>query len=187
MAGEIKIGDSVEVNYTGMLKKDNSVFDTTEKKEPFRFQVGGAGIIDGMSDAVVGMKVGEKKRSEILPDDAYGEPNDELIRKIPMKDISKKAQVGDILFDSENSNFRWRVKDFKGNLAVLDGNHPLAGETLIFDIEIVSITPVDVAATEPEEKEAADATDDGEKGTEEGEESEEEKDEHIASDDVMRE
>lgn len=139
MSEEVKQGDQVEILYTGKLK-DGSVFDQSEPGANFQFTAGGVEVIPGMSEAVVGMKKGDAKTIEIEPDRAYGDYDGEMVVKIERNQIPDDVSVGDALSDGSEQGPIWIVKELGDDFGVLDGNHPLAGETLIFDIELVGIT-----------------------------------------------
>ena len=129
-------GEEVEILYTGRLK-DQTVFDSTDNKGPFKFVIGSENIIKGVSEAVLGMQVGEKKSVEISSDDAYGPYNDKLLAKVPKTNIPPNVALDDILTDPNGNN--WWVRQINEDSVVVDGNHPLAGQSLFFDIELVRI------------------------------------------------
>lgn len=137
MAEIVEKGKEVEIHYTGKLQ-DGRVFDSTEERGPFKFVAGSDNIIDGVNDAVLGMEVGQKKTVEVEPTNAYGDYNQELLVRLPREKVPQDAEVGDALSDKQNA-VTWWVRDLGDQEAVLDGNHPLAGETLVFDIEVVSV------------------------------------------------
>lgn len=139
MEKKVRKGDTVEILYTGKLD-NGEVFDSTEEKEPFVFVSGSEEVIAGMSNAVIGMKAGEKKLVDISPDDAYGEYREELLGKVPQDALPEGAKVGDPLSDAENEGQVYWVREVTGEHVVIDGNHPLAGKVLTFDIEVLSIT-----------------------------------------------
>jgi FKBP-type peptidyl-prolyl cis-trans isomerase 2 len=139
MDKKVRKGDTVEILYTGKLE-DGEIFDSTEEKEPFVFISGGKEVISGMSKAVNGMKVGEKKVVDISPDDAYGEYRDELLGKVPQDVVPEGAKIGDPLSDAENEGQVYYVRELTAEHVIIDGNHPLAGKVLTFDIEVLSIT-----------------------------------------------
>ena len=138
MSEVAKAGDQVSINYTGKLA-DGTVFDTSEGQDAFQFEAGSPNIIIGMNDAVIGMAVGEEKTVEIPPDQAYGQPDGELIIRVASDKIPEDVNVGDALSDGTDSGQNWIVTELVDGEAVLDGNHPLAGQTLTFDIKLVSI------------------------------------------------
>lgn len=131
-----KDGDVVEIHYTGKLE-DKTVFDSSEKRDPLKFTLGEKGIIPGMNNAVLGMKPGESKTVTIPPDQAYGSYNKELIFEVPTKNLPPGSTPGTPLRNPQGHMVV--VKEVKGEQSILDANHPLAGKTLIFEINLVSI------------------------------------------------
>ncbi|ODA33709.1 MULTISPECIES: FKBP-type peptidyl-prolyl cis-trans isomerase [Planctopirus] len=135
-------GDMVTISYRGTLD-DGSVFDESTPDEPLRFVAGGEEVIEGLTNAVIGMTVGEKKRIVIEPDQAYGDYDDELEQTVERSELPEDAEVGDQLtataVDNDDEEFPVWVVELNETEAVLDANHPLAGETLIFEIELLGI------------------------------------------------
>ncbi len=135
-------GDMVTISYRGTLD-DGSGFDESTPDEPLRFVAGGEEVIEGLTNAVIGMTVGEKKRIVIEPDQAYGDYDDELEQTVERSELPEDAEVGDQLtataVDNDDEEFPVWVVELNENEAVLDANHPLAGETLIFEIELLGI------------------------------------------------
>jgi FKBP-type peptidyl-prolyl cis-trans isomerase 2 len=131
-----KDGDKVSIHYTGKLD-DQSVFDTSENREPLEFTLGEPKIIPGMNNAVRGMKVDQSKTVSIPSDEAYGPYDDKLVFEVPTKNLPPGVKTGTPLRDPQGNMVL--VKEVKGEKSVLDANHILAGKTLIFDIKLVSI------------------------------------------------
>ena len=138
MSETVKSGDTVSIWYTGKLD-DGTVFDSNEGQETFTFEAGGQQVIPGMSEGVVGMQIGEEKTLEIPPDQAYGAPVEELVIKVASDKIPSDVKVGDALSDGTPGSPNWIVTDVGSEEVTLDGNHPLAGKTLIFDVKLDSI------------------------------------------------
>lgn len=135
----VKKGDVVQVHYTGKLE-NGEVFDSSDQGEPIKFAAAGPEVIPGMGQAVVGMEVGDKKSVTIPPDQAYGDPQEGLLKKVPRGQLPPEVKVGDPLqAEVEGDTFIFWVKEVADDFATLDANHPLAGKTLIFDLELVSI------------------------------------------------
>jgi peptidylprolyl isomerase len=140
---KVKDGDIVKVHYTGKLE-NGDVFDSSREKEPFEFTVGNKAVIPGFEKGVVGMGVGDTKTIEIPPEEAYGAKQDELVV------VVNKSEFPDDITPSVGQ--RLQIKQQDGNPVVvtitdltedsitLDANHPLAGYTLFFDVEVVDIT-----------------------------------------------
>jgi len=140
MTEPAKNGDRVRVHYTGRLE-GGQVFDTSREGEPLEFTVGADNIIQGFSEAVRGMRVGESKTIEIAPDDAYGPRRDGLVTSIPrgQTQFPVEPQVG-MRFGlplQDGGQLEVVVTEVTDTHVTIDGNHPLAGQKLIFDVELV--------------------------------------------------
>ena len=129
-------GDSVTVHYTGTLD-DGSVFDSSREGEPLQFVIGDGRMIGGFDAAVRGMAAGDTVTVRIESADAYGEPRADQIVDIPINMIPGSVSVGDPLTSSTGQRFV--VTAITGEMATLDGNHPLAGAALTFAIELIEI------------------------------------------------
>lgn len=139
---QVKSGDTVNVHYHGKLT-DGSTFDSSEGREPLTFTVGSGQVIKGFDDALIDMKVGDKKTVHIPVDQAYGHRNDDMMMEYPKSDFPADMQpvLGLQLHMSDNLGnvFPVVIADIKTDIVILDANHPLAGQDLIFDLELVSI------------------------------------------------
>jgi len=139
---QVKDGDVVKVHYTGKLTNGEQ-FDSSIGREPLEFTVGAGQMIKGFDAAMPGMKVGEKKTINILPEDAYGVKDEQAIIEFPKENIPKdmKPEVGmQLQLHNENGQpFPVTIAEIKDEIIVLDANHSLAGKELVFDIELVEI------------------------------------------------
>jgi peptidylprolyl isomerase len=139
---EAKSGDTVRIHYTGKLD-DGTQFDTSEGREPLEFSLGGGQVIPGFDNAVEGMAVGEKKSVTIQPEEAYGPRHDQLIQDVPRNQLpdDMTPAVGMELQARNDSGevMRFSVTSVDDQSITVDGNHPLAGKALKFDIELVEI------------------------------------------------
>ena len=139
MTEAIKNGDTISVNYTGKFET-GEVFDTSEGKTPLKFTTGQGQLIKGFNAAVIGMNVGDKKTVTILPEDGYGERNEEMVVDMPKSNLPEdiKVEVGMTLqlADQAGNPVPATVHKIYEDIIKMDVNHPLAGQTLIFDIEI---------------------------------------------------
>ncbi|HZH87937.1 MAG TPA: peptidylprolyl isomerase [Chitinophagaceae bacterium] len=139
---KVKAGNTVKVHYHGTLT-DGNTFDSSEGREPLQFVVGQGQVIKGFDDALVDMEVGEKKRIEIPVDEAYGHPTEENYLEFPKtdfpEDLTPEVGMQLHLSDNQGNQFPVAVKEVKEESVILDGNHPLAGKDLVFEIELVSI------------------------------------------------
>lgn len=141
---QVQHGDKIKVHYHGKLRSGET-FDSSNGREPLEFTVGSGQVIKGFDEGVKGMEVGEKKTVEIPVGEAYGEKQQEMIIEFPKDQFppDMKPEVGMQLMMSNGSGqqFPVTVAEVKEDSVVLDANHPLAGQDLIFDLELVSIEP----------------------------------------------
>ena len=128
---KVKNGDFVQLHYTGTLE-DGSVFDSSDGRPPLEFQVGGGGIIQGFNDAVIDMALNEEKKVVLAPDQAYGDPREDLKRDFPASMLEgHPVEVGQQLrFSSPHGPVSGTVLSIEPEKFVVDFNHPLAGQTL---------------------------------------------------------
>lgn len=138
---KIKTGSKVSVNYTGRLE-DGTVFDSSlnEGREPLSITVGNGELIKGFEDGLIDMSEGEKKTVTIPSELGYGDYRGELISDVKLEMLPTDVKVGDELIgESDMGPIRVKVMEIGDGIASLDANHPLAGKTLIFDLEVVSV------------------------------------------------
>jgi len=139
---QVKNGDKVRVHYHGKLT-NGETFDSSEGREPLESEVGAGMVIKGFDDGVTGMSVGEKKTVNIPVDNAYGPRNDEMVIEFPKDRLPQDMQLEEgmplMMSNGSGQQFQVVVVEVKDDIVVLDANHPLAGEDLIFDIELVEI------------------------------------------------
>ncbi|MCP5104376.1 MAG: peptidylprolyl isomerase [bacterium] len=137
-----KDGDKVKVNYSGKFK-EGTVFDSSEGSEPLEFQLGQGQLIPGFEKTVIGMAPGESRTVDIPSDQAYGPYREELTQQVPRKQLPEdmELQVGQRLQigPDEGQPMVVEITAVSDTAVTLDGNHPLAGKDLVFDIELVEI------------------------------------------------
>jgi peptidylprolyl isomerase len=140
---EVRNGDTIKVHYRGKLD-DGTVFDSSEGREPLQFEVGTGMVIPGFDTGVLGMSVGQKKTITIPVDDAYGPVQEEMFMEFPIDRFPEdmKPEVGMSLNMSNGSGQAIPVviAEVMDEVVILDANHPLAGEDLTFDLELVDIS-----------------------------------------------
>ncbi len=139
----IKKGDKIKVEYEGTLD-DGTVFDSTEKHgEPLEFEVGSGQLIPGFDNAVLGLKKGDEKEIKLEPEEAYGEYNSELKKKIPKEQLPQNEELKPgmmlILTLPNEVQITALVSELDEEMVTIDLNHPLAGKTLNFKIKVVDI------------------------------------------------
>ena len=139
---KVTSNSTVEVHYTGRLE-DGTVFDSSlvEGREPLTATLGQGNLISGFENGLVDMIVGEKKTIEIEPENAYGQINPQMVNEVAKAQVPEGVSVGDMLQAmSPAGPINVKVLDIKEDVVVLDANHPLAGQKLIFDLEVISIS-----------------------------------------------
>ena len=141
---QVQNGDKVKVHYHGKLR-NGETFDSSQGREPLEFTVGGGQVIKGFDDGIKGMQVGDKRTVEIEVQDAYGEKNEDMIIEFPKAqfppDMNPEAGMQLMMNNGQGQQFPVVIKEVGEETVLLDANHPLAGEDLIFDIELVEIVP----------------------------------------------
>jgi FKBP-type peptidyl-prolyl cis-trans isomerase 2 len=139
---QAKSGDTVKVHYSGRLT-DGTTFDSSEGRDPLEFKVGNGDVIKGFDEGVTGMAVGDKKTVHIPADEAYGQKEDDRIVKFPRANFppDMEPEVGMQLNMTNGGGqvIPVTIIDMDEENVTLDANHPLAGQDLIFDIEMVDI------------------------------------------------
>ena len=132
-------GDTVQLHYTSYAA-DGCVIETSGQREPLEFVAGGPGVISGVSRAVIGMRVGERRRIAVPPEQAFGYRDHRLQQQTPRLGLLEKIDEGDQLTVTVAG---WELDVWVRTTTVdevtLDGNHPLAGESLVFEIEVVGL------------------------------------------------
>lgn len=140
MADVIKDGEIIKVHYTGRLQ-DGEEFDSTRDREPLTFVVGVNQVVKGFDQAILGMRVGEKKTIKLSPEQAYGQQRPENLLEFSLASMpqlqSLKVGMQLKLPLQGGRAVSARVTEVTEKTIRLDANHPLAGKTLTFDLEIV--------------------------------------------------
>jgi peptidylprolyl isomerase len=139
---QAKAGDKVKVHYTGKLE-DGTVFDSSKDREPLEFDLGSGNVIPGFENGLLGMEPGESKTLTIAPDEAYGQINSDLVATVERKQFPENItpEVGLQLQMTQPSGqpLNVTIVNIVGDSITLDANHPLAGKTLVFDVELVAM------------------------------------------------
>ncbi|PHR24651.1 MAG: peptidylprolyl isomerase [Desulfotalea sp.] len=140
---KIQTGDKVSVHYIGKLG-DGSIFDSTVGEDPFVFTFGEDDLIDGFVNAILTMEIGDKKTVTVDVEEAYGEWHEDMLIEVPRSEMPEELTelaVGDELevTDEEEEPMLVIVSELTDTTVTLDGNPPLAGEALTFELELVAV------------------------------------------------
>lgn len=136
-------GDTVKVHYTGTLTSGEQ-FDSSAGQEPLEFQLGSGQVIPGFDAAVADLEVGESATITIPCAEAYGERYEEMIQTVPLDFFGGELPEVGWMLQLQNQDgqvLAATVVEMTDENATLDINHPLAGEDLTFEIELVEVTP----------------------------------------------
>ena len=139
---EAKSGDKVQIHYTGKLD-DGSTFDSSAGRDPLEFELGSGQVIAGFDKAVQGMTEGDTKSVKLDADEAYGQRHDQLIQQVPKSalpdDLEPKVGMALQSRSPDGQVTQLTITEVDDDTITVDANHPLAGEALNFDIELVKI------------------------------------------------
>ncbi|WP_292285176.1 peptidylprolyl isomerase [Marivita sp.] len=139
---QVKTGDTVSIHYTGTLA-DGSTFDSSNGRDPLEFTVGAGEIIPGLDQAMPGMTVGDTKQVAVPADQAYGQHDPNAKQAVPRADIPAEIPLEPgtqlQMQTPTGQTVPVTVADVNETEVTLDANHPLAGQDLTFDVELVDI------------------------------------------------
>ena len=139
---QANVGNNVKVHYKGSLD-DGTVFDSAHDSDPLEFTIGGEQVIPGFEDAVIGMSIGEIKTSRITYDNAYGPHREEMVVVFNRDQFPANIQpsIGQILRFRRNDDsvIEVTIISVSDSNVTFDGNHPLAGKDLTFEIQLIEI------------------------------------------------
>ena len=133
----IKKGDTIQIHYRGRLL-DGSEFESTYEKEPMKITVGESKIIKGLEETLIGMKVNESVRTLYPPEKAYGHYNPALIAVLKKSEFPKNS-IPTVGWMMKIGHISATVKSIDDTTVTLDGNHPLAGKNVYFEITVLKI------------------------------------------------
>ncbi|MFW6081945.1 MAG: FKBP-type peptidyl-prolyl cis-trans isomerase [Desulfosalsimonas sp.] len=139
---KVEKGKFVSVNYKGTLE-NGEVFDSSEGGQPMEVRMGAGKVIEGFEDALMGMELNEKKNFTLEPDEAYGHRDENQLHSFSRQEVPPEMnpEVGDVigLQTPDGQQIPATIKEADSEKVVVDLNHPLAGEKLNFEVEVVGI------------------------------------------------
>jgi len=139
---QVKENDTVKVHYTGKLS-NGQIFDSSIEREPLEVTLGQGMLIPGFEKAVIDMKVSDKKTVVIAKEEAYGDIQKELFHEVKKEqlpqDMAPEVGMGLASKNPDGSENQFRVAAVNEDHIIVDGNHPLAGQNLTFDLELIEI------------------------------------------------
>lgn len=137
---EVKNGDVVRIHYTAKLT-DGTAVDSSEGREPLQFQVGAGQIIPGLDREISGMVIGEMNTVAIPAEEAYGPHDDAQVQTVPRSAVPAGVEIGSKLqaTTADGRHMAFTVTGVDDERVTVDGNHPLAGQDLVFDVTVVEV------------------------------------------------
>ncbi|MBK5212956.1 MAG: peptidylprolyl isomerase [Flavobacteriaceae bacterium] len=139
---QVQGNETVKLHYTGKLN-NGQVFDSSIEREPLEVKLGEGRLIPGFEKGLVAMKVKEKKTITIPKEEAYGEVQKELFQKIPTENLPQEIKpvvgMGLVSKNPDGTESQLRIADVKDGFIIVDANHPLAGQDLTFELELLEI------------------------------------------------
>lgn len=140
---QAQTGNHVTVNFTGKLN-DGTVFATSMEDQPIEFTMGRNEVLPAIEGAVEGMEPGETKTVRIIAKDAFGPRRGDLVQEIPRASLPEnmELQIGQQLWvdDVGDEPITVSIVDVSDSTITIDANHPLAGEDLIFDLQVMDVS-----------------------------------------------
>jgi FKBP-type peptidyl-prolyl cis-trans isomerase SlyD len=134
---------AVSIHYI-LTNSANEQLDSSRGDEPMEYLHGSGQIISGLENALKGKVAGDKFKVTVAPDDAYGERKQDMLQVVPMSMFEgmEKVEVGmQFHADASQGVNVVTVSKIEGDQVTIDGNHPLSGESLTFDVEVINVRP----------------------------------------------
>ncbi|MBF8748368.1 MULTISPECIES: FKBP-type peptidyl-prolyl cis-trans isomerase [Pseudomonas] len=140
---DTRIGQNTEVTLHFALHLENGdTVDSTFDKTPATFKVGDGNLLPGFENALFGFKAGDKRNVVVAPENAFGQPNPQNVQTMPRSQFEGMELSEGLLIifnDAANTELPGVVKAFDDDQVTIDFNHPLAGKTLTFEVEILEV------------------------------------------------
>jgi peptidylprolyl isomerase len=135
-----KEGKKITIHFTASLK-NGEVIESTRDSQPIQMTLGKHTMFSNLEDEIATMKTGERKTIEVPCAEAFGDYHNELIITLPIENFPDEVQVGEryMLIINDSENMPIFVTEIDDDLVTVDGNHPLAGKDLIFDVELLAV------------------------------------------------
>ena len=142
----IQNGSKITMHFALKLAEDQ-VVDSTFENEPATFELGDGNLLPGFEDFLIGMVTGDHTAFEVAPEKAFGQPNPQNVQDIKRKDFPVDMPVSPGLMvsfaDAQGQELPGVIEKAEGDWVTVDFNHPLAGKTLIFEVQILEVHNAD--------------------------------------------
>jgi FKBP-type peptidyl-prolyl cis-trans isomerase SlpA len=144
MSQPITTASRVTLHFTLRLEGGDVIDTTLNRAEPVTFAVGDGSLLPGFERKLLGLQSGERAQFTVLPEEAFGQPNPGNVQRFARKlfeDTELKEGLILSFADAQKTELPGVISRFDDDEVVVDFNHPLAGRTILFDVEIVDVTP----------------------------------------------
>jgi len=139
----IKIGDEVAIHFTAKLE-NGKMAETTRSKKPQSYEIGSGRLLPGLEEALIGLKKGDRKKVKVPPEKGFGTRRKGLLEEVPKSIFKQGAKLSKGMLvelrSRDGSKSLATIRSVKKNSVLVDLNHPYAGRTLSFDVEVVGVT-----------------------------------------------
>jgi len=139
----IKIGDEVTIHFTAKLE-NGKVAETTSGKKPQSYEIGSGRLLPGLEEALIGLKKGDRKKVKVPPEKGFGKRRKGLLEEVPKSIFTEGTKLSKGMLvelrSRDGSKSLATIRSVKKNSVIVDLNHPYAGQTLSFDVEVVGVT-----------------------------------------------
>jgi peptidylprolyl isomerase len=137
---EVKNGDVVRVHYTARLS-DGTEFDSTASRGPLELEIGAGQVLPGLDRRIDGMTVGELSTVTVPAEEAYGLRDEARVQSVPRSAVPEGTEIGTRLQANtpDGGKVSLTVVELDDERATVDANHPLAGQDVVVDVEVVEI------------------------------------------------
>ena len=145
MSKSVQSNSAVLVHFTLKLDDGSTAESTRSNGKPALFRLGDTSLSEGLEQQLLGLKEGEKKAFSLEPDAAFGVPSPDLIQYFSRREFidAGEPEIGAIMLFTamDGSEMPGVIREINGDSITVDFNHPLAGQTVHFDIEVLEIDP----------------------------------------------
>lgn len=146
MTDSVQRESAVLVHFTLKLEDGSMAESTRNNGKPALFSLGDGSLSEGLESHLLGLTVGEKKSFSLTADDAFGQSSPDLIQYFSRRDFTQagEPEIGAIMLFSgmDGNEMPGVIREISGDSITVDFNHPLAGQTIHFEVEVLEIDPV---------------------------------------------
>jgi FKBP-type peptidyl-prolyl cis-trans isomerase SlpA len=142
---QVERGTKVKLHFSLALE-DGSLIDSNFDKQPASFIIGDGNLLPGFESAILGLESGQKREFTIPPENAFGQHNPQNVQDVDRTNFAEdKLEIGAVFsFQNGDGELPGVIIGIEGEKVMIDFNHPLAGQSILFKVEILQISPESV-------------------------------------------